>query len=68
MYTEVQGENREDELAQDSILDEHAVTTEKVNMANNWITTIIAVLVWIFLSFLNIYAIVQLGMSHGDIN
>ncbi|CAL9728046.1 manganese transporter Smf1p [Monosporozyma unispora] len=40
---------------------------EVVNMANNWITSTIAVVIWIFLSLLNCYAIVELGISHGDI-
>lgn len=39
-----------------------------VYMANNWLITAIAIIVWIFLSFLNIYAIVQLGISHGDVS
>ena len=39
-----------------------------VYMANNWIITVIAIIVWIFLSLLNVYAIVQLGMSHGNIS
>lgn len=39
-----------------------------VNMANGWIVTIISVLLWIFLTMLNIYAIVELGISHGDIS
>ncbi|GCE99932.1 manganese transporter smf1 [Zygosaccharomyces mellis] len=42
--------------------------TRTVNMANNWITSICAVLVWIFLCFLNVYAIVELGLSGGDIS
>ncbi|QLG73709.1 hypothetical protein HG535_0F02200 [Zygotorulaspora mrakii] len=50
------------------VKDEDGSVTRKVNMANNWFTTIAAVLIWIFLSFLNVYAIVQLGISHGDIN
>ena len=41
--------------------------SEVVYMANNWIVTIIACLVWVFLSLLNVYAIVQLGLSHGEI-
>ncbi|CAI4050779.1 divalent metal ion transporter SMF1 SKDI_15G0380 [Saccharomyces kudriavzevii IFO 1802] len=39
-----------------------------VHMANNWVITVIAIIVWIFLSLLNVYAIVQLGMSHGDVS
>ncbi|CCD26175.2 divalent metal ion transporter SMF1 NDAI_0G03980 [Naumovozyma dairenensis CBS 421] len=39
-----------------------------VYMANNWIITIIGVIIWLFLSMLNTYAIVQLGLSHGDIS
>lgn len=42
--------------------------TRTVNMANNWITSTCAVLVWIFLCFLNVYAIVELGLSGGDIS
>lgn len=38
---------------------------EVVNMANNWITSIVAVIIWIFLSLLNCYAIVELGINHG---
>lgn len=39
---------------------------ETVNMANNWITAIIAIIVWLFLSLLNCYAIVELGITHGS--
>ncbi|SCU96148.1 LAME_0F15082g1_1 [Lachancea meyersii CBS 8951] len=39
-----------------------------IDMSNNWITSIVAVLIWLFISVLNVYAIVQLGLSHGDIN
>ncbi|KAH3900124.1 related to Manganese transporter SMF1 [Saccharomycodes ludwigii] len=38
------------------------------DMSNNWLTTICSFVVWIFISFLNIYMIVQLGISHGDIS
>ncbi|KAI5965305.1 SMF1 [Candida pseudojiufengensis] len=31
------------------------------NMANNWITTIIAILIWLFVSVLNVYAIYQMA-------
>ncbi|BAP71361.1 manganese transporter SMF1 [Kluyveromyces marxianus] len=39
-----------------------------IDMSNNWITTIIAFVVWLFISMLNVYTIVQLGISHGDIS
>lgn len=39
-----------------------------IDMSNNWITTIIAFVVWLFISILNVYTIVQLGISHGDIS
>lgn len=39
-----------------------------INMANNWLTTIIAFAAWLFISVLNVYAIVQLGLSHGDVS
>lgn len=32
-------------------------------MNNNWITTTVAVLIWLFVSVLNIYAIVQMAMN-----
>lgn len=38
---------------------------ETVNMANNWIISIIAIVVWLFLSLLNCYAIVELGITQG---
>ncbi|CAI4036204.1 hypothetical protein SMKI_15G0420 [Saccharomyces mikatae IFO 1815] len=47
---------------------ENGKDVKVVNMANNWIITVIAIIVWIFLSLLNVYAIVQLGMSHGDVS
>lgn len=43
-------------------------TTKLVSMANNWVISSISVIVWIFLSLLNVYAIVELGLTHGDIN
>ncbi|CCE63819.1 hypothetical protein TPHA_0F03380 [Tetrapisispora phaffii CBS 4417] len=39
-----------------------------VDMSNNWAMTIVSGIVWIFLSLLNVYAIVELGISHGDIS
>lgn len=54
-----------DEL--DSTL-ENERNVKQINMANGWIVTIISVVVWIFLSVLNVYALVQLGLSHGDIS
>ncbi|KAI5952337.1 SMF1 [Candida jiufengensis] len=33
------------------------------NMANNWITTIIACIIWIFVSILNVYAIYQMSKN-----
>ncbi|EJS41825.1 smf1p [Saccharomyces arboricola H-6] len=47
---------------------ENGKEVKTINMANNWVTTVIGILVWIFLSLLNVYAIVQLGMSHGDVS
>ncbi|AQZ09326.1 SMF1 (YOL122C) [Zygosaccharomyces parabailii] len=47
---------------------ENERTTKTVSLANNWLTSICAVLVWLFLSVLNVYAIVQLGLSHGDLS
>lgn len=37
--------------------------TKIVNFANNWIVTIMGICVWLFLSLLNVYAIVQLGIT-----
>ncbi|CAB4256800.1 similar to Saccharomyces cerevisiae YOL122C SMF1 Divalent metal ion transporter with a broad specificity for di-valent and tri-valent metals [Maudiozyma barnettii] len=51
-----------------TIENENGTTIKVVNMANNWIVTIIAGIVWVFLSLLNVYAIVQLGITHGDIS
>lgn len=39
-----------------------------LDMSNNWITTIIAFVVWLFITVLNVYTIVQLGLTHGDIS
>ncbi|SCU93965.1 LANO_0E05292g1_1 [Lachancea nothofagi CBS 11611] len=39
-----------------------------IDMSNNWITSSVAVVIWLFISVLNVYAIVQLGLSHGDIS
>lgn len=47
---------------------ENGQSTKVVNMANNWVVTIISFIVWIFLSVLNVYAIVQLGITHGEIS
>lgn len=63
------GEEELANLEDDSdIVYEDGVAIRTVNMANNWITTVIGIIVWIFLSFLNVYAIVQLGLSHGDVS
>ncbi|SCU98123.1 LADA_0H10704g1_1 [Lachancea dasiensis] len=39
-----------------------------VDMSNNWATSTVSVLIWLFISVLNVYAIVQLGLLHGDIS
>lgn len=39
-----------------------------IDMSNNWITSGIAFLVWLFISVLNVYMIVKLGLSGGDIS
>lgn len=63
------GEEELANLEDDSdIVYEDGVAIRTVNMANNWVTTVIGIIVWIFLSFLNVYAIVQLGLSHGDVS
>ncbi|KAL3231655.1 Manganese transporter SMF1 [Nakaseomyces bracarensis] len=46
---------------------ENGQTTKVVTMANNWVVTVISIIVWIFLSVLNVYAIIQLGITHGEI-
>ena len=43
--------------------DEEEQTPEYVDMSNGWITSLAAIFIWIFISFLNIYAIVQLGLT-----
>ncbi|EDO16324.1 hypothetical protein Kpol_1059p14 [Vanderwaltozyma polyspora DSM 70294] len=54
----------EDENSVDGDLQvENGQRTKTVYMANNWFTTIIGILIWIFLSILNIYGIVQLGIT-----
>ncbi|GMM33877.1 divalent metal ion transporter [Saccharomycopsis crataegensis] len=37
-----------------------------INMANNWLVSIIAVIVWIFICVLNVYMIVELGITGGQ--
>jgi len=39
-----------------------------IDMSNNWITSSIAFLIWLFISVLNVYMIVKLGLSGGDIS
>lgn len=53
-------------VVRDSAID--GTATKVISMANGWIITTISVLVWIFLSLLNVYAIVELGLTHGDIS
>ena len=43
----------------DSDDDEHKYTY----MANNWVTTVIAVGIWLFVSVLNVYAIYQMAKN-----
>ena len=65
------GVNAENGVMEGNVSDmelENSKDVKIVYMANNWFITVIAVIVWIFLSFLNIYAIVQLGISHGDVS
>lgn len=60
--------NNKDKLNAPTVIGEEEQPDEYIDMSNNWITTIIAFLVWIFISLLNVYTIVQLGISHGDIS
>lgn len=47
---------------QNSALEEPS--SEKFHhMANNWVTTVVAALIWLFVSVLNVYAIVQMAMN-----
>lgn len=62
----VQKQGADESSLQD--LDPFDSETDSVDMSNNWLTSIIAVLVWLFISVLNVYAIVQLGLSHGDVS
>lgn len=39
-----------------------------VDYSNNWVTSIIAAIAWLFVCVLNVYMIVQLGLSGGDIS
>ncbi|CUS24857.1 LAQU0S20e01442g1_1 [Lachancea quebecensis] len=48
--------------------DTESSSGETVDMSNNWATSILAFIVWLFISVLNVYAIVQLGLSHGDVS
>ncbi|CCH44523.1 Manganese transporter [Wickerhamomyces ciferrii] len=41
--------------------------TKSVNMANNWITSTISFLIWLFIAVLNVYMIVKLGLSGGEV-
>ncbi|SMN22456.1 similar to Saccharomyces cerevisiae YOL122C SMF1 Divalent metal ion transporter with a broad specificity for di-valent and tri-valent metals [Maudiozyma saulgeensis] len=59
---------KQEEKNIDIVENEDGTTIKVVNMANNWIVTIIAGIVWVFLSLLNVYAIVQLGLTHGDVS
>lgn len=61
-------DNIQDSLAEDSNDQEDQCTEEYIDMSNNWITSIIAFVVWIFITMLNVYTIVELGLSHGDIS
>lgn len=46
--------------------DDGQVTEKKyVDMANSWLTTGVAFAVWLFISVLNVYMIVKLGLNHG---
>lgn len=43
---------------------QEAPSSEKFHhMANNWLTTVVAALIWLFISVLNVYAIVQMAMD-----
>ncbi|CCF57160.1 hypothetical protein KAFR_0C01670 [Kazachstania africana CBS 2517] len=54
--------NSEDEIS------DNETEIEPVSFVNNWITSIFSILIWLLLSILNVYAIVQLGLSHGNIS
>ncbi|AET37808.1 divalent metal ion transporter SMF1 Ecym_2051 [Eremothecium cymbalariae DBVPG len=47
---------------------ESQVIRKCVDMSNSWMTTTVAVAIWIFISVLNVYSIVQLGVAHGSLN
>jgi metal iron transporter len=57
----------DDSPADDAPADDEIVQSDKtyLDMSNNWITTTIAALVWLFISVLNVYMIVKLGIDGG---
>lgn len=69
METEITVKDAEEDPSDnDDMQLENGQTRKTVSMANNWVVCIIAFVVWVFLSALNIYAIVQLGITHGEIS
>ncbi|KAI8399406.1 Natural resistance-associated macrophage protein [Nakaseomyces glabratus] len=69
METEITVKDAEEDPSDnDDMQLENGQTRKTVSMANNWVVSIIAFVVWVFLSALNIYAIVQLGITHGEIS
>ncbi|KAH3688863.1 hypothetical protein WICPIJ_000169 [Wickerhamomyces pijperi] len=56
-----------DPITEGTTREEDGVVVERkyVNMANSWITTGFAFAVWLFISVLNVYMIVKLGLDHG---
>ncbi len=56
------------ELSGENNLEQQEQEKKYIDMSNNWATSIIAFLIWLFISVLNVYTIVKLGLSHGDIS
>lgn len=49
-------------------IEQQESSKKMIDMSNNWITSSIAFLIWLFISVLNVYMIVKLGLSGGDIS
>lgn len=41
----------------------NSVPPQPVSMANSWLTTIVGILIWLFICILNVYLIVELGIT-----
>jgi len=58
----------EGQVTNEDNVEEQEQGKKVIDFSNNWATTILGIIVWIIITVLNVYMIVELGLSGGNIS